>query len=363
MTKETSTFSLETGMLSYARSLQVSEGLFNGLSGFDSDHAKLVPIAVQEKGVRGQSSEDGAKNPGQSNPQSVETAHVPQGCDGVELSFTVRVLPNAMKPHAVGDTAVGRAYREIANAYASASGFVTLSELYLWNIANARFAWRNRFQSDRQRVTLEANGRKLVFDPMILGLGTPANRDELAAALTTGSRSDVDGIVTAFAAALDASSSALVLSVRWSAAMSAGEEIFPSQEYLREEKQKKDLSRVYAKLPTTHNGRVINQASLHSQKIGSALRHIDIWHGDDRFTAIAVNPYGGVQETSDVLRGPKSKSSFYDIRKKANALLSSIEDSDGHVPAEAHFFMANLIRGGVFGAKNTSKARKTEDAA
>ena len=65
-----------------------------------------------------------------------------------------------------------------------------------------------------------------------------------------------------------------------------------------------------------------------------------------------VNPYGGVQETSAVLRDPKSKRSFYDLRAKAEALISGLENPplDGEISGDAHFVMANLIRGGVFGA-------------
>jgi CRISPR-associated protein Csy3 len=65
-----------------------------------------------------------------------------------------------------------------------------------------------------------------------------------------------------------------------------------------------------------------------------------------------VNPYGGVQETSDVLRDPKSKRSFYDLRAKAEDLITGIEaaNSPEEITGDAHFVMANLIRGGVFGA-------------
>ena len=92
---------------------------------------------------------------------------------------------------------------------------------------------------------------------------------------------------------------------------------------------------------------------MHSQKIGAALRHIDIWHGSEEHSApIAVNPYGGIQETSTVLREPKTKKSFYDIRARAEALLNAVESTQnvGDLSDDAHFVLANLVRGGVFGA-------------
>jgi CRISPR-associated protein Csy3 len=57
---------LETGMLSFARSLQPSEGLFWGTR--TSDSSWREPVEVREKGVRGQSSEYKTENPGKSNP-------------------------------------------------------------------------------------------------------------------------------------------------------------------------------------------------------------------------------------------------------------------------------------------------------
>jgi CRISPR-associated protein Csy3 len=96
---------------------------------------------------------------------------------------------------------------------------------------------------------------------------------------------------------------------------------------------------------------------MHSQKIGAALRHIDIWHGSDTHpAAIAVNPYGGVQEASDVLRNASNnggiKNSFYDLRAKAQPLLDAVEAAGGpaDLSGDVHFVMANLVRGGVFGA-------------
>ena len=194
-----------------------------------------------------------------------------------------------------------------------------------------------------------------------MSLNAPASIDEMSAALVAGTKDDLVKLVRSIANGLSNDDQrAYVLIVSWTAAMEPGQEIFPSQEYVREEKADKQLSRVFAKLPTFYAGRTIGQASMHSQKIGAALRHIDIWHGSEEHRApIAVNPYGGVQDTSAVLRDPKSKRSFYDLRAKAEVLMSGVETAGNasEISAEAHFVMANLVRGGVFGS---SKA-KAED--
>src|SRR6056297_1434003 len=115
MAKSPNAPSFETGMLAYARSTQITEGLFTATKSDDPE--VRTPVEVLEKGVRGQSSEDKAKNPGLSNPQSVEYAVVPQGHDGVELSFSVRVMPLSLRPHACGNTDVGETHRRFAAAY------------------------------------------------------------------------------------------------------------------------------------------------------------------------------------------------------------------------------------------------------
>jgi len=353
MAKSPTALSLETGMLAFARSVQITEGLFFATS--QDKLGVLTPVEILEKGVRGQSSEDKAKNPGLSNPQSVEYAIIPQGHDGVRLSFSIRFMPLSLHPHACNNTDVGAAYERLAAAYRTAGGFGTLALLYIWNIVNARFAWRNRFQSDEMTVrVLTGDGTSLVFNPLLLQLGTPASREDLGAALIEGHPKGIDELVDGIAHGLsNDDQKAFVVKVEWSAAMEPGQEVFPSQEYVREEKVDKQLSRVFAKLPTFHGGRELMQASMHSQKIGAALRHIDIWHGSEKHEdPIAINPYGGVQETSDVLRDPKSKRSFYDLRAKAETLISGIEAATNadEISGDAHFVMANLIRGGVFGA-------------
>jgi CRISPR-associated protein Csy3 len=353
MAKSPSTLSLETGMLAFARSLQITEGLF-----YATNSGKLVvltPIEILEKGVRGQTSQDNAgKAAGQSNPQSVEYAIVPQGHDGVRLSFSIRFMPLSLRPHACNNTDVGAAYVRLAQAYRARGGYSTLALLYVWNIANARFAWRNRFQSDAMTVCVESEAGSLVFDPFRLSLEKPATREDLLAALVQGGAAELDGLLVGVAEGLSNDThTGFVVKVDWDAVMEPAQEVFPSQEYVRGEKAEDTPSRVFAKLPTFFAGRELMQASMHSQKIGAALRHIDIWHGSEAHEApIAVNPYGGVQETSAVLRDPKSKRSFYDLRAKADALISGLETPtlDGEISGDAHFVMANLIRGGVFGA-------------
>ncbi len=351
--------SLETGMLSFARSLQPSEGLFWGTRAKEPGWKQ--PIEVFEKGVRGQSSEFKTDNPGKSNPQVVEAAVVPPGCDGVRLEFSMLVLPHSLKPWACADVDVGNDYRQLVSAYADKGGFRHLARLYLWNIANGRFAWRNRFQADAMNVAVAFDEHELVFDPTRLGFERPASHNELSAEALTNEPAPIEELINHIERGLR--TERVVLEVTWQASMQEGQEVFPSQEYLRDERNKEDTpSRVYAKLPRFWGGREINQASMHSQKIGAALRHIDKVSGHDG--TIAVNPYGGVQETGAVLRADTKRGgldmakSFYVLRSNAEKLFSEIESASDEdtIPGDVHFVIANLVRGGVFGQKGGADA-------
>jgi CRISPR-associated protein Csy3 len=350
--EKTSQGQLETNMLAFARSLQITEGVFFGITG-----TREIPIEVQEKGVRGQTADAKGDNAGKSNPQTVEFAAVPQGCNAIELRFSVRVLPGAMRPHACDKSAVAEAYKKLAEAYARRDGFVRLAELYIWNLANGRFAWRNRWQTDSALVTLRTDALTLVFNPLhpIFGnLEIPVAVSDMAAALADGStEADLRSFIDRFAQAME--HGAFNFSVVWRAVMEPGQEVFPSQEYIRKETDKENgPSRVFAKLPFFHHGETLWQASMHSQKIGAALRHIDIWHGDSEHGAIAVNPYGGVQESGSVLRDKGSKISFYELRKQDDMLFGALDDETAEIPGDVHFVMANLVRGGVFGSAKDS---------
>lgn len=355
---------LDSGLITFARSLQVTEGVFFGTFRREDGTVARVPVPVIEKGVRGQSSEDRAKNPGSSNPQAVEFAAVPQGCDGIELSFSVLVLPNAMKPHACDDDRVREAYVNVLRAYAAIDQFRTIAELITWNVASGRFAWRNRYQTDQARVVVESHDNiKLEFDPFELDLDNGAEIGRVAAAMKSGTREDLDRFVEGIAAGLR--EAPYRFDVKWMAEMIPGQEIFPSQEYIRESLREGLPSRVYAKLPVFMRGETMQQASMHSQKIGAALRHIDIWHGYDGHYAIAVNPYGGIQETGAVARPPQSGKTFYEIRRNADRVISTLASAKtaSDIPGDIHFLVANLVRGGVYGNQNQDKAAKAAPAA
>ncbi len=359
--------SLVAGMLSFARSIQVTEGLFYATKNKNSND--LTPIEIVEKGVRGQTSHDGAGDKaGLSNPQTVEHAIIPQEHFGLSIRFSVRFMPFSLSPHSCDNQEVTRTYVRLAKAYRNADGFRELSRLYIWNLANARFAWRNRFQSDKQKVIIEEidQGIKLAFNPLKLRLDESAKLDQLVAALIEDNekgKEKLEELINRVAKGLsNDDNNACTIKVEFNAKMEPGQEVFPSQEYLRDsiKKQRENPKsihygkplKVLASLSTPYKGTEIRHASMHSQKIGAAIRHIDTWHDDQTHPyPIAVNPFGGIQDTGSALR--RGDNSFYKLRENGSELIAGLDKvvQPEEISPEAHFIMANLIRGGVFGKK------------
>lgn len=368
--KDESASSFATGVLSFSRSLQIGEGTMSGvsLSALENafpEGAELpecaIPIEIVEKGVRGQTSnkiKETAKNgkAGASNIQTVEAAHLPQDSDALLLNFNIRVLPMSLSPNSANDPEVFKSYEGLAQAYANAGGYKKLAAMYVANIANGRFAWRNRMQSDRAVVALRYHGKELRFDPLMLSLDELASPQELADALIMGDAADIEEIINLITVGL--TEKPFNFQFCWMAEMTSGAEVFPSQEYIREEileraaaKRQPYPARCLASLRRTWNGRSIRQASVHSQKCGAALRHIDIWHGRDEYGPVSVNAYAGVQETGEALRPVKGEN-FYKIREGLSSEVVdqvALAETPDQIPDAIHFFMANLIRGGVYG--------------
>jgi len=307
----------------------------------DRDQSKAwAPIAVNEKSVRGTISnrlktkdQDPAKldaaieNP---NLQTVDVAALPAEADTLRVSFTLRVLGGTGTPSACNSADYKAKLLQTVAGYANAPGFGELATRYAHNLANGRFLWRNRVgaESVEVRVSHLHDGqaaRTWTFDALSLSLrqfssDAPALA-ELAALLTDGLNGNRHVLlhVTAFAR------------------IGAGQEVFPSQELILDRGRGDKSKTLYS---------VNKVAGIHSQKIGNALRTIDTWYPDAEalgFGPIAVEPYGSVTTEGKAYRQPRQKADFYTL------LDNWVLRDDVPSPAQQHFVMATLIRGGVFG--------------
>lgn len=355
------TIKLVTSNLALTKSIQISDG---ALLAFNSaDDSREHRIEVVEKGVLGQisnyvSSSNTKRDLGGSNPQVVEHSIVPPNCDRFKVAFSMVVAPLSVKPYATNSFDVAQSIEAICNMYSEKGGYRKLAASYLYNIANGGFVWRNRFYAESASVTIEFNNEKVVFNALDLGIGdlSPAlTTQDVEAVLVHASDSseNVTKLVDAFENALSGKGKILSCKVTWVSEVEELSEVFPSQEYVRESKREEGKNKILSGVMI--GGR--KYATIHSQKIGAAIRNIDNWHGSDK--TVPINPYAGDKQTGLALRSDaKTSPTLYDIMKKPEVVIESLTSACGadEMDYSVHFLIANFIRGGVFGIQDNAKS-------
>lgn len=328
-------------VLAFERKLDPSDALlFSGRWADRDAPGNWQPVVIQTKSVRGTISNrlktkdrDPAKLDASiqaPNLQTVDVASLPSDADTLKVRFTLRVLGGAGIPSACNDTAYQAKLLATVNGYVESQGFAELGKRYAANLANGRFLWRNRVGAERIEVRINhlRDGEALqswTFDSLSLSLHDFSSNPQ------------IDSLGALIADGL-AGKGHVLLEVNAFARIGDGQEVFPSQELILDKGDKKG-----AKSKTLYQVRGV--AAIHSQKIGNALRTIDTWYPDaDGLGPIAVEPYGSVTSQGKAYRQPKDKLDFY-------SLLDNWVLNDETPPVEQqHYVIANLIRGGVFGA-------------
>lgn len=329
-------------VLAFERKLDPSDALFfAGAWNARDDSHQWVPVEIREKSVRGTISnrlktkdQDPAKldaaieNP---NLQKVDVAALPSQADTMKVSFTLRVLGGTGTPSACNDSDYRKKLLSTVGGYVDSNGFGELARRYAFNLANARFLWRNRFGAEQVEVRiahLVGGDAKTIWTFDALSL--PLRSFEATAAATKA----LDELTTLIADGL-AGRNHVLLQINAFVRVGAGQEVFPSQELILDRGRGDKSKTLY---------QVNKIAGIHSQKLGNAIRTIDTWYPEaDELGPIAVEPYGSVTTQGKAYRQPRKNDDFY-------SLLDNwiIKDKQPALEQQ-HFVIATLIRGGVFG--------------
>ncbi len=300
-----------------------------------TDKKRDTPILVTEKSVRGTISNrqknDIVADPAKldhevqkPNLQTVDTAALYFEHDTLAVYFTLRVL-GKIQPSACNDPSYREALMAKVNEYAESSQYEALAYLYAENIANGRFLWRNRVGAEAVEVQVKAGDKSWKFDAQSFSLRTPGQQNaqisDLAKVIQKGLATDQPAFmaVTAYVK------------------LGEGQEVFPSQELLLDTDKKKSKT-LYGLSNTAGSDRA---AAMHSQKIGNALRTVDIWHPEfKQIGPIAAEPFGAVTSNGKAYR---QKVNFYSL------LDNWVLKDQAPELEQQHYVMAVLLRGGVFG--------------
>lgn len=306
---------------------------------------QVTPLSLQEKSVRGTIS-NRLKAAVQNDPvklnaevekanlQRVDACALGQEQDTLKLHFTLKVLGGLAQPSACNNALFKQSYSAAVNQYIEKYGCFELAKRYATNLANARFLWRNRVGAEEIEVQVKAlnkgSEQAWVFDAKQFSTRHFDHNDP-----------EINSLAERIAKALASKSDHLMLQIDCYAKVGKAQEVYPSEELVLDKGNSKSKKSkiLYA---------VNDNAAMHSQKIGNALRSIDTWYPDYSLPeqtagAIAIEPYGAVTNLGKAFRTPKDKQDFYTFFDKwaRGAELSREEDE--------HYVVAVLVRGGVFG--------------
>ncbi|WP_130470801.1 type I-F CRISPR-associated protein Csy3 [Candidatus Magnetaquicoccus inordinatus] len=330
-------------ILSYQRSLVPTDGLFYAVDAQQNRRA----VAVLSKTILGTESQFDAT--GQSkptgNPQRVEYATLPVECEQLGISFALTVLGESRKPQACDLPEWRAALIRMVDGYVAADGFRTLGALYAANLANGRWAWKNRLFAQEFAVQIQCGQQQWHFNAFEHALADLEGSLRQPQVQTLGERI-AQGL---------RGEEVVRLQVTGLLNVGRGATVYPSQEFASKDDSVDAIGKVLFGIEAMGCGRC---AAFHEQKIGNAIRTVDIWHagaeGVERGTPLPINPYGQDREAYVVVRKSGSgNSDFYTSLKKG--ITSFAAEFAKGISGDAHFVIANLVRGGVFGMGKKQK--------
>ncbi|MEN3980083.1 type I-F CRISPR-associated protein Csy3 [Acinetobacter sp. CWB-B33] len=322
-------------VLAFEKKLVPSDGYFYGTSW--ENRAEKATLKLIAKSVRGTISNrlkpavagDPLKLNAEvekANLQTVDACALAENQDTLKVEFTLKVLGGIENPSACNNETFLDSYQTTAKNYIEKYGFTELAKRYAFNIANARFLWRNRVGAEKIEVVVQVNGQETItFNALDYPLHQFENADE-----------KVQGLADQIAQALRGEMPYLLIKIEAYALVGKAQEVYPSEELVLDKGKGAKSKILY---------QVNEVAAMHSQKIGNALRTIDTWYPefDNKNTAIAIEPYGAVTNLGKAYRTPKDKKDFFTLFDKY-ALGETLENAE-----QEHYVMAVLVRGGVFG--------------
>lgn len=323
-------------VLSYEKKLVPSDGYMYGTTW--ENRGKATPLSLVEKSVRGTISnrlKDAVKNDPlklnaeveKANLQTVDSCALGEEQDTLKLHFTLKILGGIKEPSACNNATFLESYKNAVGEYIEKEKFIELGRRYALNLANARFLWRNRVGAEQIEVRIEdlKSNQVWVFNAKEFNIRSMENTN-----------SDVVLLGEKIANALASEDDFLMLDITCFAQIGKAQEVYPSEELVLDKGQSKKSKILYT---------VNDVASMHSQKLGNALRSIDTWYGEyaRENRPIAIEPYGAVTNLGRAFRTPKEKQDFFTLFDKF-ATGTKLDSKD-----EEHYIMAVLVRGGVFG--------------
>jgi len=331
---------IPASVLAFEKKLVPSDGLMYGTT-WEKRNKQAEPLKLQEKSVRGtisnrlKKSDEGKIDAKieSANLQTVDSCALTPDQDTLKLNFTLKVLSGVEIPSACNHEGFNQTYSEAVSGYITEHGFTELSQRYASNLANGRFFWRNRVGSEHVEVHINVLNNDIskswVFNSLEFNVQNFEN-----------SSNEINELAELIAKTLSGENEFLLLEINAFAKVGKSQDVYPSEELVLDKNNSKE-----GKSKILYD--VNKVAAMHSQKIGNAIRTIDTWYPEfeQHQRPISIDPYGAVTNLGRAYRQPKEKKDFFSLFDRFSQ-GEELESSE-----EAHFVMAVLVRGGVFGEK------------
>jgi len=323
-------------VLAFEKKLVPSDGFMYGTT-WEERHESVKPLKLIEKSVRGvisnrlKTTQDADEETKKANLQRVDNCALEADQDTLKLNFTLKILSGVEFPSACDNKLFNESYLEVVKQYIQDEKFTELAKRYAINIANARFLWRNRVGVGQLEVQVKVVGDEnssWTFD----------ENDAIKINDFESNNLKINELSEKIAHTLSGDTEYLLLDISAFAKVGKAQDVYPSEEMVLDKSNSKEKK---SKILYQVN----NQAAIHSQKIGNALRTIDTWYPDyieNNQRAIAIETYGSVTNLGVAYRKDR-KVNFYTLFDKF-ARAEPLENKE-----DEHFVMAVLVRGGVFG--------------
>lgn len=330
-------------ILSFTRNIEPSDGLmYSGkwedisqgvnLKAISDKQSNWRPVLLSERKNLGTKSQYNLTKGKRTDPNLVEgdKASLFDGDDTLKLSFTLKILGNVGEPTACNEPIYEKLLRQRFEQVEEKGGLQTLAKRYAYNIANARFLFRNRVNAEDILVIVKNSKTEDVIEFNAYDFSTK-NFDK------NSSNDKLVKLTDWIGTALDSDTGFAILEVVAYAKMGNRSQVFPSQE-MNVGESRKTLFQLE------------DCAGMHDVKLGNAIRTIDTWHTDDKKSEyynlpFAIEPFGAVVQKGVATRESNNKDLYTYLKKlPVKQASEDIDDMD-------LFFVANLIRGGLFQGK------------
>jgi len=332
--------------LKYERSIQPGKAVFF----YKTKDSEFVPLEADIKRIRGQKTSISEAYASIGKPKNVavqdlaysnlirmETVTVPPLVEAIYCRFNLRVFANSLEPSVCDDLDTHNILKQLANGYREKEGYEELAKRYAKNLLLGQWLFRNQ-QTYPVSIELLTSNNSIfsVNDVHQFDWNSRSNSyinqveklaGELAGAFSEPRR-------------------------YWSAEVTAkisaqmGEEIFPSQQ-LTEKAEKGEISKLFSKLAMPDGREAV---ILNMEKVGAGIQMIDDWFTDGADYRLRVHEYGADPKHVIAQRRPEKHSDFYSLVSQAEDHLEVLKQavSSSDIPAEIHYVMSVLIKGGMF---------------